>query len=196
MTPKRGEGWWICAVWIPAAAITLLASDWLMEANFFLALILTPVMALVGLLAVLSLALTGRWKAAGVLLAAGVVLAVSPLPGWGGRLWFLISFSQHRAAYDAVVAHARELPRSGEHEGVLYRIEPGPPVRIAFPQPVGIADNWGAVVHDPSDEVATARGWRDKGETLTVRPDLQELWGGDIVSCSRITGHYYRCWFT
>lgn len=178
------------------ATLTLLAGDWLMEVNFLLRIVALPLIGLGGLVVLAALTITKQWKAVGALIAAAIVLIVLPLPSWGGRLWFFISFNQHRQAYDAVVAEANGLPRNGIRYGVSYRIEPGPPLRVAFPQPVGIADNWGAVIHDPSDGVAAAKGWGETNGDYTIRPDLQELWGGDIVGCSRITGHYYRCWFT
>lgn len=188
--------WWLVGTWLAVATLTLLASDWMMEANFLVALIAVPVVRLAGLGVIAALAVSGEGKAIGALIVAAIVLIVLPLPTWRGRLWFFISFNQHRQAYDAVVAEADRLPRDGTRHGVSYRIESGPPIRVAFPQPVGIADNWGAVIHDPSDGVATAKGWGETNGDYTIRPDLQELWGGDIVSCSRITGQYYRCWFT
>jgi hypothetical protein len=188
--------WWSVGIWFAIAGLTLLASDWLTEVNIFLPMVTVPLVGLGGLVIMAALALSGEGKAVGVLIVAALVLVLLPLPSWGGRLWFFISFNQHRQAYDAVVAEADGLPRDGNRHGVAYRIEPGPPIRVAFPQPVGIADNWGAVIHDPSDGVATAKGWGETNGDYTIRPDLQELWGGDIVSCSRITGHYYRCWFT
>lgn len=188
--------WWLVGIWFAVAALTLLASDWLTEINIFLAIVAVPLVGLGGLVVMAALAFSGEGKAVGALIVAALVLVLLPLPSWGGRLWFFISFNQHRQAYDAIVAEADRLPRDGTRHGVSYRIESGPPIRVAFPQPVGIADNWGAVIHDPSDGVATAKGWGETNGDYTIRPDLQELWGGDIVSCSRITGHYYRCWFT
>lgn len=196
MTSVSKTAWWLVGIWSALAALTLLASDWLTEVNIFLAIVAVPLVGLGGLVVMAALAFSGEGKAVGVLIVAALVLVLLPLPSWGGRVWFFISFYQHRQAYDAVVAEADGLPRDGARHGVSYRIEPGPPIRVAFPQPVGIADNWGAVIHDPSDGVATAKGWGETNGDYTIRPDLQELWGGDIVSCSRITGHYYRCWFT
>lgn len=188
--------WWLVGTWLALAALMLLAGDWLMEVNFLLALVARPLVGLIGLGVLAALAFSTQWKPASILIVAAIVLVLLPLPSWGGRLWFFISFNQHRQAYDAVVAEANSLPWDGARHGVAYIIEPGPPIRVAFPQPVGIADNWAAVVHDPSDGVATAAGWGETNGDYTIRPDLQELWGGDIVRCSRITGHYYRCWFT
>lgn len=187
--------WWVAGVWT-AVALVLLAQDWLMEAAPVAALLSLPLMGILALATLIGSAWTGRWPLLAVSLIGLTGLLFSPLPRWGGALWFRISFERHRPAYDAIVARADHLPIRGKIGDAPYWIEHGPPVRVAFRQPVGVADNWGAVVHDPSGGVATARGWGTAPGDFTVRPDLQELWGGDLLSCSRITGHYYRCWFT
>ena len=53
-----------------------------------------------------------------------------------------------------------------------------------------------AVIHDPSDLVASAKGWGERPGDYTAHPDVRDLWGGKLVACSRITGHYFRCDFT
>ncbi|MBB4083107.1 hypothetical protein [Brevundimonas lenta] len=185
------------ALWVLGAAALLLGTDWLIEALFIVGSLLQLLWALAGLIVLIVLLLNRGWLPALALIVAAVGLVFSPLPQWGGWLWFRISFERNRPIYEQVVARAATLPAEGELDGAGYRIEPGPPVRIAFPQPVGVADNWGAVIHDPSDAVLTARGWGPAGgPDYTVRPDLQELWGGDLLSCTRITGHWHRCWFT
>jgi hypothetical protein len=188
--------WTLVAAWAAVAFCLVFAGGWLFEKIWVLSLGLQGIWALVGILLSLSLLFTGRWRQAGVLILFAVVVVVSPLASWGSEAWFWVSFKQNEGIYRDVVARTDSLPRQGEIRGVRYRIERGPPARVAFPQPVGVADNWGAVVHDPSDAVATAKGWGERPGEYTIRADLQELWGGDIVSCSRITGHYYRCWFT
>lgn len=188
--------WMLVAAWSAVAVGLVFASDWLFEKIWVLGLGIQGIWALVGALLCLSLLFTGRWRHAGAVILVAALVIFSPLASWGGQAWFWISFRQHQDVYRGIVARSASLPPEGTFRGVRYRIEPGPPVRIAFPQPVGVADNWGALVHDPSDAVATAKGWGKQPGEYTVRADLQDLWGGDIVSCSRITGHYYRCWFT
>lgn len=197
----RSRGWrprWLFVIgWILIAAILLLASDWLVEAIFIFGPMIQLGWACVGLAILIALLLRRRWAPAAILVAAGVALLLSPLPQWGGWLWFRISFESHKAAYMQVVTEASDLPRQGTAHGVRYLIEPGPPMRVAFPQPVGVADNWGAVIHDPTDAVLTAQGWGESGPgDYTARPDVQNLWGGDLLTCARITGHWHRCWFT
>ncbi len=182
--------------WTAVASALLLAYAWLFEVVWVLTIPLYGLWVLIGAGWLLMLLVKGLWRPAVTLLAAAVLLLFSPLPDWGGRLWFWISFKRHEPVYERIVASAAGLPKHGKLEGVRYHIEHGPPVRVAFPQPVGIADNGGAVVHDPTDGVATAQGWVGEAGEFSVRPDLQELWGGDIVDCDRISGHYFRCWFT
>ena len=192
---RLSGGWALVAGWSAIAAGLVFASDWLFESIWILVVALQAAWALVGIALAIGLLGTRRWRHACVLVLLAALVAFSPLASWGSQTWFWVSFKLHETTYQDIVARADALPGHGEVRGVRYQIEPGPPVRIAFPQPVGVADNWGAVVHDPSDAVATARGWSKQGD-YTVRADLRELWGGDIVVCSRITGHYYRCWFT
>jgi hypothetical protein len=125
----------------------------------------------------------------------------------GDELVFHASFVCSRSHYEAVVAAAErgELPAPdparggyGTHGGTVYVLDPGPPVRLAFPRPGGIIDNWEGVVYDPTDAVRAARGWtfaRGRQE-FTAPPGVRELFGGDIVACERVTEHFYRCWFT
>ncbi|WP_156459697.1 hypothetical protein [Brevundimonas sp. Root1279] len=167
------------------------------EAIFIFGTMIQLAWGCVGLALLANLLLSGRWIPTIVLVGAGAALVLAPLPQWGGWLWFRISFESHKAAYAKVVEEAPGLPRQGTAHGVRYLVEPGPPVRVAFPQPVGVADNWSAVIHDPSDAVLTARGWGAGGAgEYTARPYVQELWGGDLLTCTRITGHWHRCWFT
>lgn len=193
---RHSIGWTLVLGWTFVAALLLLGSDWLFERIWALGPLLQGGWTLLGTILLIGLVIARQWLPGLVLAVAAVALLLLPLPEWGGRAWFWISFNQHREAYDSIVAEADVLPDGGQAHGVRYIIERGPPVRIAFPQPVGVADNWGAVIHDPSDGVATARGWGSRPGEHTIRADLHELWGGDLLTCSRITGHYYRCWFT
>lgn len=185
-------------VWSIVMCLLLLAGDWLIESAFILGAVLQIFWFLLGFGLLAFSTFRSGWRGGLAAICAGVlIIAVAPFissaGGWG---WAWISLQSHRAVYERVVAQAAVLPDEGRFNGHSYRIERGPPVRVAFPQPVGVADNWGAVIYDPSDAVATAKGWGAKPGAHTVRPDIQNLWGGDLLSCRRITGHYYRCWFT
>lgn len=196
---KRAE-WITLALVLAVPAIFVTASDWLLEVNpalYFIGVIATLAMLFAGLALCLAMMWRRRWLKAATLAVGCALILLAPLPAIGSHLWFRISFEANRAAYEEIVERAHALPQSGMLGDVRYRIERGPPTRIAFPQPVGIADNWGAVIHDPSDAVLTALGWGAGGAgDFTARVDLQRLWGGDLLSCARITGHWHRCWFT
>lgn len=78
--------------------------------------------------------------------------------------------------------------------GIEYKIDSGPPVRFAF-EPDGFLDNWSGIVYDPSGDVMLADGFGSKGKFKA--PDrVTKLFGGDLVSCRHLFGHYYRCGFT
>jgi len=129
--------------------------------------------------------------------AIGLFLGFSTLVGLGYQAVGYMQFRAARPVYDDVVhlAEGGSTP-AGPYRGVRFDVEPGPPVRVAFPID-GIGDNWTAVIHDPSDRVASAHGWADgDGVEYTVAPDLQELFGGDLLSCRHLEDHYYRCSFT
>ena len=98
--------------------------------------------------------------------------------------------------YEAIVGRvmATGNARGGEASGVQFEVDAGPPLRVAFPQPGGIIDNWEGVVWDPTDVVRSATGWRDG--TYTASPVAKALFGGDLVACRHVIDHFYRCWFT
>jgi hypothetical protein len=194
--PTRGE--WLAILW-PVGSLVLAAlvpaiGDWNV---FFLPLILWGWL-LVGLGVLAALLISRNWRAAGLLaILTFLTFFLAPVvSSLGAGVWNRSQFQRSEAVYADVVARAASLPNEGRIGAVGYRIERGPPTRIAFPLPVGVADNWSAVVHDPSDAVATVRGRGERPGDDTARPDLRALWGGQLVSCTRITGHYFRCDFT
>ena len=116
----------------------------------------------------------------------------------GDAALFRYRFMTSRALYDRIVddaERARAGHSYGERDGVRFQVDAGPPVRVAFPQPGGIIDNWEGVIYDPTGEVLKARGWAEPG-AVSAPPGVKELFGGDLVSCRHVEGNYYRCWFT
>lgn len=108
-------------------------------------------------------------------------------------------FKQHFSEYERIVSEAKNgvlAEGYGESNGVRYQVESGPPLRVAFPQPGGILDNWEGIIYDPTGEVLKAKGWAEPGTKLSAPPEVVELFGGSLVSCTRLAGDYYRCWFT
>lgn len=142
---------------------------------------------------------------------SGIVVMGFPLVG--GALWFMsptlqdfgttqirsYRFNRDLPKYEEII---RDLDVESESfvmkDEISFRIDNGPPLRIAFVQPGGLLDNWEGVVFDPTGEVLKAQGWvENSGRQAFSAPDhIVRLFGGDIVSCKPIQGHYYRCWFT
>lgn len=113
------------------------------------------------------------------------------------RLAIYSEFAVMLPKYSTVVTAVTGTPPHRAAGEVEYIVDEGPPVRIAFPQG-GILDNWHGIVFDPSDAVAQATGWNHDGGTVqfTAPPGIREVFGGDLVSCRHLQGHYYSCSFT
>jgi hypothetical protein len=143
-----------------------------------------------------------RVTAAGlVLLGARAVGETGPRIGdAAARRDFEYRFLQMAPRYERIVkelAPQRQVPERGSSYGVRFVVDPGPPRRIAFPQPGGVTDNWEGVIYHPSDSLAQATGWRHSAEGVSATPvELVWLFGGHLLSCEPIRGHFYRCWFT
>ena len=143
-----------------------------------------------------------RSPASLVLLLAylGAGLALWVWGGWlgasGDRLLFRYRFAHSLGTYERVVASLSAAPRESPATGApTFVLDSGPPIRVAFPLPGGILDNWEGVVYDPTGEVLRARGW-GPGNTFTAPPAIRSLFGGDLVICRLVRRPYYRCWFT
>ncbi len=141
-----------------------------------------------------------------VLLAGVLYLSFWPLARLGSSAVTWLRFEMHRDEYERIVASVRSTPPldtvgegwiTAEARGVEYVVDLGPPVRVAFVQPGGFLDNWEGIVYDPSGAVTSARGWRDRvpGD-YTADGNLVGLFGGSLVECTRLEGHFYRCSFT
>ena len=101
--------------------------------------------------------------------------------------------------YQAILARVQANPTAAfpaEPDGMIYHVDPGPPVRVAF-NPDGLGDNWTGIVFDPTGEVALARGFDTAIPGGYTAPDrIKKLFGGDMVGCTRLWGDYYRCSFS
>ena len=141
--------------------------------------------------------------AAGIVLVAGAALALGGghLTAAGDQALARLRFERHRAAYERVVREVTSgAARAGTQPvtGPRYDVDSGPPVRIVFPQPGGIIDNWEGIVYDPTGAVGAARGWRfDRGrQEFTAPAGVRTLFGGDLVGCRSLGGPWYICSFT
>ncbi|WP_165249123.1 hypothetical protein [Paludisphaera soli] len=136
-----------------------------------------------------------------------LVLIVSPilwphLAASGNWAQVRLDFARNRSNYERIVAQLmkRPDPTSGRSkiDGVSYEVEPGPPLRIAFPLPGGILDNWTAIAYDPSEEVLRM-GPVGRKPSRWDDPDLEEvrLWfGGELRRAWRLGGGFFYCIFT
>jgi hypothetical protein len=196
-------------IWF-VAGIALLVAFELIE-NPFIAMMLLPVVALIYLaIAVVLLvgyvriAIKERNKKSWTAVASipGLVVVLMLIAPLITRLVVYAEFAAKLPAYTRIVDAVTKVPSSREPlfqpaDEVMYYVDKGPPVRVAFPKN-GIIDNWWGIIYDPSDAVAQARGWNfDTGaQVFTAPPEIRTLFGGDLVSCWRLYRHYYSCSFT
>jgi hypothetical protein len=147
---------------------------------------------LIFLISLLHLRELARVPAAVLLTVALLPLTVAALTPSLNRVAARMSFELRRGDYDAVVARVEggspSLKGGETGRGTRFLVDAGPPRRVAFVTLPGVVDNWAGIVHDPSHQVAAARG-------LAGDP-VRELFGGDIVSCRHISEAYYECGFT
>ena len=153
-----------------------------------------------------------RRRAIWALLAVPSFVAITVIFGWpvaraGDSLMFRFYFARHDSEYRRIAQKVARgelrAPDSASHghvvrDGVDFDVDTGPPMRIAFPRPGGLLDNWEGVVYDPTDVVRAAQGWSFSGnkQDFTAPAAVRTLFGGDMVACELVTEHFYRCWFT
>jgi hypothetical protein len=141
-------------------------------------------------LSVRSLAL----RRSGVILCSVVLFL--PVSWAGDWMTERVRFSRQRGVYDRIVAQVQGGGATrGDLEGIAYDVDPGPPVRVAFPWPGGIVDNWCGIVHDPTGDVMKVNaftGWSDEWRASPVT----KLFGGDMFACKVVDRPYYMCCFT
>jgi hypothetical protein len=126
----------------------------------------------------------------------------SSLVDYGDDLRFRWRFARLEDRYEAIIAEVQgkgEVDQGWRKVGAIdYIVDAGPPVRVAFRQDGGILDNWEGVVYDPSGSVLLARqfkrDWSNWHDPALLH--VKKLFGGDLVYCRPIKGHFYRCWFT
>jgi hypothetical protein len=148
-----------------------------------------------------------RRRAATTLLciATGVV-AFLPTCELGASVRKRVRFAVERPRYEKVILTLQDsirttgYPAGGRHdyEGVVYVVELGPPLRLAFPWPGGIIDNWCGAVYDPTSAVLQANNFTgdwSKWEAQ-VGPEIRGMFGGDLLHCSELKSPFYHCCFT
>jgi hypothetical protein len=180
------------ALWITLNAVWL--GYWLGAAAF--------VIAVVFLVRRRRAARGAGWSAVAMaLLAPTLWMAFPRLAAAGNSAQFRHRFARFAPQYLAIAAElerAGATARDGERRGIRFVVDHGPPLRVAFPQPGGILDNWEGVVYDPTGTVRAARGWTSvQGrQEFTAPASVRRLFGGDLVECEPVRDAFYRCWFT
>ena len=138
---------------------------------------------------------------AGTVVFLGIlVAATSPFIAQTGASWTEnFRFSRNRPLYEEVVREVGPSPQSGRHQrgDLIYLVEAGPPLRIAFPWPGGGVSGWCGAIYDPSGEVMRANdlapdhsNWDDP----KLEP-VRLLFGGNLTDCHALGEEYYLCCF-
>lgn len=139
--------------------------------------------------------------AAPAMLVATILLAWPALSaGNYSGAWARLMLNRHQ--YEHIIENVREGVRSRgtesllkEDGGVEYLVDPGPPIRVAF-NPAGLLDNWSGIIFDPTDVVMQADGFDLRAGKYVAPDEVTKLFGGDLVSCRKLWGHFYDCSFT
>jgi hypothetical protein len=114
----------------------------------------------------------------------------------GPAIGLSIRFHMLKSTYERAVAsiEAGKVPDTD----LRVLVDKGPPIRVAFPWPGGILDNWSGVVYDPSGLVRKAMMLRKDLSNLhdPAFRDVTGLFGGDLCYCKSLGGNWYFCGFT
>jgi hypothetical protein len=134
------------------------------------------------------------------LLLSALTFTGFPILRAGSHVGIYGKLLQNYSVYEQIILRNNVPVKDGPAQerrtenGIEYEIDSGPPVRFAF-EPDGILDNWSGIVFDPSGDVMQADGFDSKGK-FRAPERITKLFGGDLVSCSHLFRHYYKCGFT
>ena len=196
--------------WAVLGVAISLAMQWLFE-QYWLRSALAPIAW-----AAIGLVLVGRrlWDARrpetrrGAFAAAGAVVFIgllvvlaSPFAAQlGASVIERLRFARNEPLYQQIVKEVEASPSGpGRHErdGVVYLVDPGPPLRLAFPWPSGIITGWCGAVYDPTGEVMRINDVLPDGSN---RDDARlagatAAFGGGMTDCHELGEDYYLCCF-
>jgi hypothetical protein len=134
------------------------------------------------------------------LLLSALIFTGFPILRAGSHIGIYGKLLRNHSAYEQIIAQNNvpidngPLQERRTENGIEYEIDSGPPLRFAF-EPNGILDNWSGIVYDPSGDVMLADGFDSNGK-FRAPERITKLFGGDLVFCSHLFGHYYKCGFT
>jgi hypothetical protein len=201
-------------VWLLVTACSIAGLSWLGGYLWFFALVPMVVCALIGLILLAARISQVRSpelrRASGLrasVLGASMIALVVGFPALqraGSSLHVELRFRAQRADLDLAVL--LELTGHGDAElqkRLGYRRDDGPPLRLAFPAPGGVLDNWCGTVFDMTGSVMRINEFRaDSAQSNLTRSDeptgtsLSKLFGGDMIGCRKLHAPYYFCCFT
>jgi hypothetical protein len=205
----QSRTFWALVAWVATGTLLAFFNRPLWDALWVLVLAVWAVYAVGGLALVGTLFRLGWRRArligiavyitAFIVLLCGLAVTLPHIAAAGDEFQFARRFARLKPQYEAIVAQALAAGdgKDGETNGVRFTVDVGPPLRVAFPQPGGMLDNWEGVVWDPTGVVRSATGWRNGiAGDYTASPAAKAFFGGDLVACRAVSDHFYRCWFT
>jgi hypothetical protein len=125
-----------------------------------------------------------------------IVFVFTPYGRLEGTYFKFYRNLEHYKAIVAQVSQADMSTLNDRKQNSEYRIDKGPPVRIAFIWG-GMLDYWDAIVYDPSGEVMLANSFKRDGVN-GKDPQLQgmkKLFGWDLLWTRKLWKHWYFCSF-
>lgn len=181
-----------CIGWVIGGAAALFVAN---AISGMAMLIVAPVFTILWL----ALVLDGAWQAwrlrsVGIPALLLVLMPVVALPFaafaanhalyWSHVAPSWLMLRSDRAAFDAALTGAR-MPT-----GITGMLSAAP--RTAFRTIIGFDGDWAAIVHDPTDRMAAARGWNGGPVAADIRrifPNSHTIW------CQRLDSHWFHCQF-
>jgi hypothetical protein len=199
MQTGRSLGWVLIAAWALLALLVNSLRFELAEAFFILAPLFPFALwaGFAGISAFLAVRGVRHGAARSAALSLGALLVLGVVFGlYGARIGTLTKFYTLRPRYEAVVTAIKAGQRPATR--VHYQVDERPPLRVAFPWPGGILDNWCGVVYDPTGLVKKARLFKPDLTNLgdPSLSDVRSLFGGDLCFCEPLGGDWYFCCFT
>ncbi|KQM26540.1 hypothetical protein ASE57_12575 [Sphingomonas sp. Leaf11] len=135
-----------------------------------------------------------RWRSAGIPAFLFLFIPVISLPFaafaanhalyWSHVAPSWLTLRSDRAAFDAALI-------GGSMPTGITGMLRAPP-RTAFRTIIGFDGDWAAIVHDPTDRMAAARGWNGG----PVAPDIRRSFpNSHTIWCQRLDSHWFHCQF-
>lgn len=132
------------------------------------------------------------------ILAIGVVIPAWKLISWCSDWGY---FLKNRDAYQEVIRLAENgnFDMAANHfqkyESTTFRLDQGPPLRIAFLRPDFYLDGWAGIIYDPTgDVISITENDIDMGKKEVSKKNNNNF-QYDLYLCSHLTDTFYKCTF-